>query len=265
MTKAKAPRGWTKSHIFAIALLIAAIVFVDIMTGENAIGFTFRFLWGIIARFAIFFIHGFDVFFFAVLRVRVFQWIGALTVVQIGYIGRVIFNEHQMGKFSTWKDSMKVHAGRLKRLWRATPIVLKIVVVGLLIFGQMALLPRLSEWVILFPMGFMLHGIESLYRRMFGKVANKAIDRVIGGKHEELVDRIEWLDRLYTKCGLWRLKYLTAWRLWKHSPKYRDPVTLKRKKSFIEPIRLFWRNDESLERYVGKPLFAYHAGRPKMQ
>jgi hypothetical protein len=265
MRQAKTLHGWNKSRVIAIALLIAAIVLVDQMTGENAIGFTFRFLWGIITRFVIFAIHWSDILFLSVLRVRVFQWIGALTMVQIGYIGRVIFNEHQMGKFSNWKGSMKEHVLWVKRLWRATPFLFKVAVVGLLIFGQMALLPRLSEWVILFPMGFMLHGIESLYRRMFGKVANKAIDRVIADKHEELVDRIEWLDRLYTRCGLWRLRYLTAWRLWKHSPKYRDPVTLKRKKSFIEPLRLFWRSDESLERYIGKPLFAYHAGRPKMK
>ena len=47
---------------------------------------------------------------------------------------------------------------------------------------------------------------------------------------------------------------LRAARRASHDPRYRDPVTNKRRVSLVEPVRLWWRGE--LDGYVGHPLLA---------
>jgi hypothetical protein len=53
---------------------------------------------------------------------------------------------------------------------------------------------------------------------------------------------------------LLRLRYLSAWRLWRYDPRYRDAARNARHVSFVEPLRLWWRGE--LDGYVGRPLLA---------
>ena len=52
---------------------------------------------------------------------------------------------------------------------------------------------------------------------------------------------------------LGRMRYLTAWRLWKYDPQYRDPSG-ELWVSFFEPLRLW--NERKLDLYIGRPLLA---------
>jgi hypothetical protein len=51
-----------------------------------------------------------------------------------------------------------------------------------------------------------------------------------------------------------RIRYLTAWRLWKYHPRYCGPEPGKRQVDLVEPLRL-WRRGE-LDVYVDRPLLA---------
>jgi hypothetical protein len=255
MSEAKAYRSdWNVGRIFTIALLIAAIVLVDQMTETNLAGMIANFIWkSFIVAFSIG-MRNINVFLGAAIRSRLIQVFLALFSVNLGYLSRAVLNDVWGQRVSSWRRSLRSNVRKLGKKWKGSPILFKIVVVVLLIFGQIVLLPRWSEWVILFPVGFVIHGIESLYRRIFGKVANKAIDRIVGDKHEELIERVGWLNKIWRMLGLVRLRWLTLWRKYIYDRMYRDPKTGKRRRSLKEPIKLLKDSGKPLDKHRGKPL-----------
>ncbi|MBM3261798.1 hypothetical protein FJY93_05320 [Candidatus Kaiserbacteria bacterium] len=261
---AKAYRSdWNIGRIFTIALLIAAIVLVDQMTATNLTGMIANFIWKSLVVAISIVIRRPDVFLGAVIRTRLMQVLLALFSVNLGYLSRAVLTDVWGQRVSNWRRSLRIHTRKLGKRWKASPILFKIIVAVLLILGQIVLLPRWSEWVILFPVGFVIHAVESLYRRLFGKFANAAIDRVVGDKHHKLIERVGWLERTWRMFGLWRLRLLTGWRLWRYDPQYRNPKTGKRRKSFFEVVRL-WRSGK-LDRYFGRPLLGGHRDDPAME
>lgn len=262
---AKAYRSdWNVGRIFTIALLIAAIVLVDQMTETNLAGMIFNFIWKSFVVAIGILIRNINLLPGAVIRGRLVQAFLALFSVNLGYLSRAVLNDVWGQRVSSWRRSLRFQTRKLGKKWKASPILFKIIVAGLLILGQIVLLPRWSEWVILFPVGFVIHAIESLYRRIFGKVANEAIDRIVGDKHEELIERIGWLDKIWRMLGLLRLRWLTAWRVWFYHPQYRDQKTGKRRRSLKEPIKLLKDSGKPLDRHRGKPLLGGRKDEPDL-
>lgn len=257
---------WDISRIVIYGLLIVSIIIVDEMTGEHLIGgliILSRFLWQVVLNMSLFAIRKIDMIFMAIFRGRVLHGIGAIIAVNMGYAARVIMSDSAAERLSRGRRSVRAGIWRIRRIWTAAPFLVKVLIVAVAIFLQMWLLPVWSEYVILFPIGFIIHGIEALYRRIFGAIANKAIDRVVGDKHHKLIERVSWLERSWRMLGLWKLRLRTGWRLWRYDPQYRNPKTGKRRKSFFEVVRL-WRSGK-LDRYFGRPLLGGHRDDPAME
>jgi hypothetical protein len=98
-------------------------------------------------------------------------------------------------------------------------------------------------------------------RRIGVRVADMLFGRwywkTFGAKHRTVVASIRSLPlvhSLFEAARLTRLRYLSAWRLWRYDPRYRDPANNARHVSLIEPWRLLRRGE--LDRYIGHPLLA---------
>jgi len=255
--------GW-ESRVAAIAFIVIAIVLIDTMTGAHALGATGRFLWlGIV-----FVARRIDVVILTIARRRFVRIFVEATAVGFGYLGYTVLNDAQMEKVGDWRDLMRTHGQRMRDGWRAVPTPWKFGVVGTLIASQIMLLPAWHEYLLLFPIGFMIPMIRNLYRWLFGRVADSILirwyRRRFGERHDAMIERVDWLDACHQWIRLCRLRYLTAWRLWKHDPRYvKDAKTGKRRVNLIEPVRL-WRNG-ALDQYVGKPLLAGYEGRAEIK
>ena len=177
-----------------------------------------------------------------------------------------------MKRAKGWHGIFRRGIMRLRRRWNSLATTWKCLVVALLIAAQIALLPVLSQYVLLIPIGFLIPIVANATRRTYAWMADSLIwvtyRRYCGPVHRAAVRKARTLAILRVMRGgvrLIRMRYLCAWRLWKYDPRYRDP-TGELWVSVLEPVRL-WR-ERKLDRYVGRPLLAHkqaqHASRSRI-
>ena len=163
-------------------------------------------------------------------------------------------------RIRSWRDRSRAAVARVRQRWLALPTSRKFLVVAVLIAAQLFLIPTAAEYILLFPVGFMIRpiviGARKLYTWIGDLVFAKMYWKYCGRTHRTVMDRCERVLPVRTFLGASRqarLQYLTAWRLWRHEPRYRDESG-ELWISVLEPFRL-WRA-KKLDIYVGRPLLA---------
>jgi hypothetical protein len=184
---------------------------------------------------------------------RLSRVVTAVAGIRIGYAASVVMSDGALDKARGWQTKLRLFAGALGARWRSLPLWLKLLLVAALIASQ----AYLHFALILFPIGFMV----PIARRVFVMAADQLIGawyrKSFGVRHRTFVRKLRGVPgvrHLIEGRRLLRIRYLRAWRLWRHDPRYRDPVTNRRRRSFVEPVRL-WRRRE-LDTYVGRPLLS---------
>lgn len=258
--KRKETFGWYVSFV-----LIAVVAFVGIgaVTGQDALAAAIRVLW-----------NGFAFIFNAIVRVlgsllgmlargvgwrrmtRVAKVIGG---VGLGYAASVVLSEDKVQKARGWRGKLKAAAESLRDRWQALPIVWKLLIVAALIVSQV----YLHTMLIVFPIAFLVPVVRRLWVRVADMLFGTLYWKRFGSRHRKIVNWLRSLPGIRAIIGwvrLTRIRYLTAWRLWKYHPRYLDLETGRRQVSFLEPLRLWWRNE--LDGYIGRPLLAGAIERP---
>lgn len=249
-------KQWTATLLVIVGILVA----VDIATGTYAIGASFQFAWRV-SLFGIAWITRSAVDILAlVLRRRAWRLVTMITPIGWGYLGSVFLTEARLKRAITWLDRGRGLREFIRLWWHRLSTWKKFVFVALVITMQVILLPTISQYIILFPVGFMVPVIRGAARRLYSWITDMFLGKLYwnycGAMHRRAIAWTRSLWLLKTCHGvmrLARLQYLTAWRLWMYDDKYRDQAG-ELWISFLEPIRL-WRSGY-LNKYVGRPLFA---------
>lgn len=252
--------GWYLSFV-----LIAVVAFVGIgaVTGQDALAAAVRVLW-----------NGIAFIFNAIVRVlgsllgmlargvgwrrmtRIAKVVGG---VGLGYAASVVLSEEKVQKARGWRGKLKAAVAATRDRWQALPLVWKLLIVAALILSQV----YLHTMLIIFPIAFLVPVVRRLWVRVADLLFGKWYWRKFGGRHRRLVGWMRTLPGIRAVIGwvrLTRIRYLTAWRLWKYHPRYLDPETGRRQVSLAEPLGLWWRDE--LDGYVGRPLLAGAMQRP---
>jgi len=247
---------WTLSLTLILIVLVAVSFLIDV----NTIGATGRFAWNAAIAALLMSTRGLDTVLMYVLRRRIWRVTSFFTGIGLGYSGNVILTHAQLERAKGWRGTFRRGITRLRRRWNALATTWKCLVVALLIAAQIALLPVLSQYVLLIPIGFLIPVVANATRRTYAWMADSLLGvtyrRYCGPVHRAAVRKARTLALLRSIRGgvrLIRMRYLCAWRLWKYDPRYRDPSG-ELWVSVIEPVRL-WQG-RKLDRYVGHPLFA---------
>jgi len=251
------PLRWTR-WLVALCLLVAAIVAVDIATGAHAIGATMRLAWSSLAFALLFAARNVEALIALIARRRVWRATSVLTEIGFGYAGRVFLAEPRIREAHGWRQRLRLAVARMRRGWMALPTGVKFTLVVVLIVAQLAVLPVAADFLVLFPIGFMIPVIAAGVRRIYSWAGDlvfaKMYWRYCGRAHYATVNacgRFVPVRVVGRAAGLLRLRYLTAWRLWKYDPRYRDESGELRV-SFLEPGRLL--RQGKLDVYRGRPL-----------
>lgn len=247
-----------RNRAIAFAVIVAVVLVIDWMTGADALGATGRFAWNLfvflLAR-AAWVLEWLPT---VVLRRRFGQLTWMVMSVGLGYAASIILTESRVGKLHTLRAKNRATMGRMRRWWIGLSTPMKLLLTGALILAQVMLLPSMHEYLLLFPVGFMIPLLVGLWRRLYGWIADSIVLALylkyfgrVHAKAAHWVAHLRALRALVACVRLVRLRYLTAWRLWKYDPRYRDERG-ELWVSFIEPVRL-WRAGK-LDIYVGHPL-----------
>ncbi len=249
-----------RARLLAIGALVVAAVIVDIVTEVNAIVATARIVWNSLVFAVLWSVRGIQGLVSVVARRRAWRLTSLLTSVGFGYTGRIFLSEERSRRIRSWRDRTRAAATRLRRRWLALPLSRKFLIVGILIAAQLFFIPTAAEYILLFPVGFMIRpivlGARKLYSWAGDQVFGKMYWKYCGGTHRAVVRRCGRFVPVKAVTGgsrLLRLQYLTAWRLWKYHPSYRD-ASGELWVSALEPFRL-WRRRQ-LDIYVGRPLLS---------
>ena len=246
--------GWYVS--FALIAVVAFIA-IGAVTGQEALAAAVRVIW-----------NGFVLVLNGAIRVlgsllgllakgigwrRLTRIANVIGGIGLGYAASVVLSEDKVRKARGWRGKIKAAIASVRDRWQALPLVWKLTIVAALIASQI----YLHTMLIVFPIAFLVPIVRRLWVRTADILFGSWYWKTFGSRHRKL---ISWLRTLPGVRGIigWarlsRIRYLTAWRLWKYHPRYFDPETGKRRVSFIEPLRLWWRNE--LDGYIGRPLLA---------
>lgn len=249
--------GWYATFF---ALVVAAFVGIGYFTGADAIAGTARFAWNAIAVAGNSLLRAASGFLTLVAKGIGWRRLSRLSTtilsVRLGYGGSLLLNDARLRRARTWTGKLKRLLMLLRQRWMRLHIVWKLAIVAALITSQV----YLHTLLVVFPIAFLVPVVRQLWVRTADLVFGAWYWRKFGATHRAIERFLRNLFGVRTLLGglrLLRLRYLYAWRLWKHDPRYRNPETNRRVVSLAEPIRL-WRRGE-LDRYVGKPLLC---GRP---
>src|SRR5882724_2853591 len=255
----KSRTGW-RGTLLAVALLVAVAVVVDIATGINAIAATARIVWNALVFAVLWTARSIQGVVALVARRRAWRLTSFLTSIGFGYTGRVFLSAAHSRKIRSWRDRSRAAVARVRRRWLALSTSAKFLVVAVLIAAQLFLLPTASEYILLFPVGFMIPaivlGVRKLYSWAGDLIFAKVYWQYCGRTHQAVMrqcERVMPVRGLLDASRKARLQYLTAWRLWKYEPRYRDESG-ELWISVLEPFRL-WRA-KKLDIYIGRPLLA---------
>ncbi|MFM1814118.1 MAG: hypothetical protein RLZ98_813 [Pseudomonadota bacterium] len=253
MSRKRTDFGW---YLVFTMLAVAAFAGIYLLSGKDAVGaagllvwnafvFTFNLLARLVTSFAAILARG-----VGLRRVsRVLTMVGGIG---LGYAGSVVLSDQKLARAQDWRDKLRLIGQRIGAGWRRLPLAGKVLLVAVMIAVQLYL-----HWIlIVFPIGFLV----PVVRRAWVQVADTAFGawywRMFGPWHRRLSIAARSLPVVRHLLGctrLTRLRYLTAWRLWRHHPRYRRDDG-GRIVDLIEPLRL-WRLGE-LDHYINRPLLS---------
>ena len=249
-------KEWT-----ALLVVITGItVTIDVYFETHYIGASARFLWNLAIFALLWLVRLAEAGFILLTRRRAMRLTTFVTAIGIGYASSVILNDAQVRKAYTFREKMRVALTKIRDAWLRLPTFWKFVAVGVIIVLQIILLPTFAEWIILFPIAFMVPVFKSLFQWLALYVADSFIGnaywKYCGSMHRKVMrgaERIPVARQIREAVLLKRLQYLTAWRMWKHEECYRT-ARGRRRISLFEPVRLWWRGE--LNTYVGRSLLS---------
>jgi hypothetical protein len=251
--------GWIGSLVTVLVLVVVAVA-VDAMTGINAIGASARVLWNGTVFAVMWTARSLQGLVALIARRRVWRLTSFLTSIGFGYTGRVFLSARHSARVRGLRTRARALSQRLRARWLALPFGRKLIVVAVLIAAQLYFVPAVAEYIVLFPVGFLIppivYGARKAYSWAGDLVFAKVYWKYCGPAHQAVTRRCARLLPVRLLAGASRrvrLQYLTAWRLWKYNPRYRDESG-ELWISVIEPFRL-WRAG-TLDRYRGRPLLA---------
>lgn len=150
-------------------------------------------------------------------------------------------------------------ATTIRSAWLQLPFIGKCLVVIIAIWAQVHFLPGFAAWLVLFPIAFLIPPLMWVWRT----VSSWFVDNFVGDwywqrfatKHRSIMGWFKSIPVIREVRGAWRitrLRYITAWRMWRYEECYRIAKSERRRISLFEPIRLWWLGE--LDRYIGRPL-----------
>jgi hypothetical protein len=254
-------RGWYATFVL---LIVVAFVMIYVLTGQDALGAAARFVWNGL----VFLANGFIRVAGSLMQMlargvgwrRLSKLASVVTGVGLGYAASLVASDTTIGKARGLRGKLQAAIRIMRENWQAVPLWGKLLIVAALIASQI----YLHVVLVIFPIAFLVPVVRRLGVRIADVVFGNWYWRTFGSTHRSLatgVRRLPLVSPLLAAMRLLRLRYLSAWRLWRYHPRYRDPETGRRQNSFVEPLRL-WRRGE-LDIYVGRPLLAgpQHASR----
>jgi hypothetical protein len=251
--------GW---YVIFSAIGLGAFLGIDYFTGADAIAGTARFAWNAIAAAGNALLRVSSGFLALVAKGvgwrRLSRLSTALLSVGLGYSASVLLSDSSVKRAKGWTGKLKELLMLARQHWLALPLIVKLAIVAALIASQL----YLHSLLVLFPIAFLVPVVRRLWVQSADLVLGGWYWRTFGQAHRGLLRILRKMFGVREMIGatrLLRLRYLYAWRLWKHHPRYRCPDTNQRIVSLLEPIRL-WRRGE-LDAYIGRPLLGGHSAR----
>ncbi|MCC7253658.1 hypothetical protein [Hyphomicrobium sp.] len=247
-------KGWYAT--FAL-LIVASFLAIYLLTGMDALGAAARVLWngitfiwnGVIRA-----IGGLLQFLARGVGWRRLSRLGsAVTGVGLGYAASVVLSDSTVSKARGWRGKAQAAVRIARNWWQDLPLVLKLALVAALIASQV----YLHVALIVFPIAFLVPVVRRIWVGAADVMFGSWYWKTFGTIHRTTVATMRSLPgvrHVMDGFRLMRLRYLYAWRLWRYHPRYQDPTNGRRRVSFIEPMRLWWRGE--LDGYVGRPLLS---------
>ena len=246
--------GW---YVAFVVIAVAASVGVYALTGQDALAAAVRIFW-----------NAFVLLFNAALRVlgsligllakgvgwrRLSRIANVIGGIGLGYAGSVLFSDEKVKRARNWRGRLRAIITLARNKWQALPLGWKLFVVAVLIASQI----YVHTMLIIFPIAFLVPVVRRLWVRVADLAFGSWYWRTFGSRHRSVISTMRRLPGVRGVIGwgrLTRIRYLTAWRLWRYHPRYQLVDTNRRMVSLSEPIKLWWRCE--LDSYVGKPLLS---------
>lgn len=247
-------KGWYATFAF---LIVTSFVAIYVLTGMDALGAAARFLWNglvFIGNGLIRAVGGLMQMLARGVGWRRLSRLGAMvTGVGLGYAASVVVSDTTVSRARGWRGKLQTAIRVTREKWQALPLIMKLAIVVALIASQV----YLHVALIIFPIAFLVPVVRRIWVGAADAVFGSWYWKTFGDLHRATMSALRSLPGVRIVAGgfrLIRLRYLTAWRLWRYHPRYRDPVTGRREVSFLEPLCLWWQGE--LDGYVGRPLLA---------
>jgi hypothetical protein len=244
--------GW---WVTFLVLAVTAIVAVGHYTGVEVLAASGRFLWNALAAVANGAMRTAGGLLAVIARGVGWRRLSGISRVVMGvglsYAGGVILSDKGIRRAHGWRGKGRLLLARMRRAWLDLPLIVKLAIVAVLIASQV----YLHVVLIIFPVAFLV----PVVRRVWVQAADIALGswywKTFGGLHRRIAAGVSSFPGVGACLGavrLTRLRYLTAWRLWRYHPRYASARAGRRRVDPIEPLRL-WRRGE-LDLYVGRAL-----------
>jgi hypothetical protein len=254
VAREKGQFGW---YVTFVVIAVVASVGVWSLTGQDALAAAVRFLWNGLALFVNMLARLLGSLVGLLARGvgwrRLSRIANVIGGIGLGYAASVVISEEKVRRARNWRSRLRTMITIARNKWQALPLAWKLFAVGVLVASQV----YLHSVLILFPIAFLV----PVVRRIWVRVADLAFGswywKKFGTRHRSLVSRMQTLPGLRSIIGwgrLTRMRYLTAWRLWRYHPRYRIADSARRQVNFVEPVKLWWRCE--LDTYIANPLMA---------
>lgn len=251
---ARKGKGWYATFILLVIVAFAAIY---ALTGQDALGAAGRFLWNglVLVGNGIIRVAGsmLNIVARGVGWSRLSRLATVFTGVGLGYAASVVVSDGTVTKARGLRGKLQSAIKVAREKWQNLPLFVKLLIVSGLIASQI----YLHFLLIVFPIAFLVPVVRRMWVRVADVVFGGWYWKTFGNTHRatvSLMRRLPLVRPILEGVRLLRLRYLSAWRLWRYDPKYRDPETNTRTVNVVEPFRLWWRGE--LDGYVGRPLLS---------
>lgn len=252
--------GW---WVTFLALAVTAILAVSHYAGVDALAASGRFLWNAMAAVANSALRTAGGLLALLARGIGWRRLARVSHVIMGiglsYAGGVILTDRAVRRAQGWRGKGRLLLARLRKTWVELPLAAKLLIVALLITSQV----YLHVVLIVFPVAFLVPVVRRVWVQAADIVLGSWYWRKFGALHRSILARLRNMAGVHLIIGaarLTRIRYLTAWRLWRYHPRYQSLRPGRRAVDLVEPLRL-WRRGE-LDIYVGRPLLRGRAQTP---
>lgn len=262
------------SWIAMLLVITGVIIAIDVYFVEtHYIGATARFLWNALVFALQSLARSLEASLALLFRRRATRILtGIFSAIGLMYVSHIILTDSQVRKAYGWREKVRlgarIVATRLRSEWIDLHFVLKCLIVVAAISAQVYFLPSIAAWFVLFPIAFLVPPLLWLWRTVSGWVADTFFGgwywRKLGRTHRTAMNFMRAIPIIREVRGAWRIarmRYLTAWRMWRYESCYRIAKDERRRISLFEPLRLWWLGE--LDRYIGRPLLAGHQAWPE--